>query len=76
MYSSIIISINGPDITVIKISVYFEYIEILCKIFTKYIVPILQVYPNHFIIVLKIVTNDIYYYYYYYYYYITCNKKN
>jgi len=36
------------------ISVYFEYIQILCKMFMKYIVPILQVYPNHHIILLKI----------------------
>jgi hypothetical protein len=42
------------------ISLYFEYIKILCKIFTKYIVPILQVYPNHFIMFLTIITNDIY----------------
>jgi len=64
MYSSIIISINGLNIMVTLINVYFEYIKILCKIFTKYIVPILQVYPNHFIIFLKIITNDIYYYLY------------
>jgi len=31
--------------------VYFEYIKVLHKIFTKYIVPILQVYPNYFIII-------------------------
>jgi hypothetical protein len=36
------------------ITIYFEYIKILCKMFTKYIVPILQVYPNHHIILLKI----------------------
>jgi len=36
------------------ISVYFEYTKILCKMFIKYIVPILQVYPNHHIILLKI----------------------
>jgi hypothetical protein len=41
------------------ISVYFEYVKILCKIFTKYILPILQVYPNHFMIFLKIITTDI-----------------
>jgi hypothetical protein len=28
-------------------SVYFKYIKMLCKIFVKYILPILQVYPNH-----------------------------
>ncbi len=31
------------------INVYFEYIKILCQIFSKHIVPILQVYPNQFI---------------------------
>jgi len=64
VYSSIIISINGFDIITTLISGYFEYIKILCKIFTKYIMPILQVYPHHLIIFLKIITNDIYYYYY------------
>ncbi len=53
MYSNIIISINGFDIMVTIISVYFEYINFLCEINTKYIVPILQVYPNHLIILLK-----------------------
>jgi len=47
------------------INVYFEYIKISCKIFAKYIVPILQVYPNHLIIYFKIITTDIYYYLYY-----------
>jgi len=61
-----IISINGFNIMVMLISVYFEYIKILCKIFTKCIVPILRVYPNHFIILLKIITNGIYYYLYLY----------
>jgi len=46
VYSSIIININGLNIMVTLISVYFEYIKILYKIFTKYIVPILQVYQN------------------------------
>jgi len=41
VYSSIIININGFDIMVPLISVYFEYIKFLCKKFTKYIVPIL-----------------------------------
>jgi len=49
------------------ISVYFEYIKILCKSFIKYIVPILQVYPNHIIILLKIIINDTYYYLHLYY---------
>ncbi len=79
MYSSIIIiNINGLDIMVTLNNAYFEYIKILCKIFAKYIVPILQVYPNHLIILLKIITNDIFYYYYYYYYIfilITCDRK-
>jgi len=70
VYSSVIISINGLDIMIILNSVYFGYIKILCRIFTKYIVPILQVSPNHLIIFLTIITNEIYYYYYYYYYYI------
>jgi hypothetical protein len=60
VYSSNIININNLNIMVTLISVYFEYIKILCKIFNKYIVPILQVYPNHLIILLKIITNDIY----------------
>jgi hypothetical protein len=46
------------------ISVYFEYIKILCKIFNNYIVPILQIYQDHFLILLKIITNEIYYYLY------------
>jgi len=54
VYSSIIIiSINDLNIMVTLISVYFEYIKILCKIFIEYIVPILQVYPNHHIIYKK-----------------------
>jgi len=65
VYSSIIISINGLDIMVTLNNVYFGYIKIICKIFAKYIVPILQVYPNHFIILFTIITNEIYYFYYY-----------
>ncbi len=64
MYSNIIININGLDIMVTLISVYFEYIKILCKIFNNYIVPILQIYQDHFLILLKIITNEIYYYLY------------
>jgi hypothetical protein len=52
------------------INVYFEYIKTLCKIFTIYIVHVLQGYPNHLTIFLTIITNDIYYYYYYYYIYL------
>jgi hypothetical protein len=33
-------------------------------VFTKYNVAILQVYPNYFIILLEMITNDIYCYYY------------
>jgi hypothetical protein len=44
------------------INVYFQYIKFLCKIFTKYIVPILQIHPHHLIILLKIITNENYYY--------------
>jgi hypothetical protein len=64
VYSSNIISINGHNIMVTLINVYFESIKILCKIIIKYIVPILQVHPNHLITFLKIITNDIYYYLY------------
>jgi len=46
----------------VTLGLYFEYITILFKTFTKYIMPILQVYPSYFIILLKIITNDIYYY--------------
>jgi len=65
VYSSIIININGLNIMVTFINVYFEFFKILFKIFTKYIMPILQVYPNHLIIVLKIIINEIYQYLYY-----------
>jgi len=49
---------------VILNSVYFEYVQILGKIFVKYIMPILKAYPNHFIIFLKIITKDIFNLYY------------
>jgi hypothetical protein len=52
---------------VILNNVYFEYIQLLFKIFVKYIVRILQVYPNRLIILPKMIENEIYYYYYYYY---------
>jgi hypothetical protein len=48
-------------------NVYFWYIKILCRILAKYIVLVLEVYPNHLIILLTIITNDIYYYFYEYY---------
>jgi len=77
VYSSNIFGINGLNIMITLINVYFEYIKILCKIFTKYIVPMLQVYPNHIIIFIKITTNDNYYYIILYYIFIliTCNEK-
>jgi len=45
---------------VTPINVYFEYIKILCKIFTKYIMSILQVHPNHLIVLPEIIANEIY----------------
>ncbi len=65
VYSNIIISINGLDIMV-TLGIYFKYIKNLCKIFNKYIVPILQVYPNYLIVHLKIIIDDIYYIILYY----------
>jgi hypothetical protein len=61
VYSNNTININGLNIMVTLISVYFEYIKILCKIFITYIVPIFQVYPNHLIIFLKIINIILYY---------------
>ncbi len=52
MYSSFIISINDLNMMV-TLNIYFEYIKILHKIFTKHIVPVLQVYPSYFIILKK-----------------------
>ncbi len=43
------------------LNVYFEYNKVSCKIFTKYMGTILQVYPNILIILPKVITNDIYY---------------
>jgi len=71
VYPSIIININDLDIMVTLISLYFEYIKNLCKIFTKYIVPIFQVYPNHLIILLRILQMTFHYYYIFI--LITCN---
>jgi len=39
----------------VTLNIYFEYIKILHKIFTKHIVPILQVYPSYFIILKKMI---------------------
>jgi len=46
----------------VTLGIYFEYIKILSKIFSKYIVAILQICPIYFIIYPKIITNDIYCY--------------
>jgi hypothetical protein len=64
VYSNIIININGLDIMVTLNGICIEYIKIICKIFTKYIVRILQIYPNHLIILLKSITSEINYYLY------------
>ncbi len=61
MYSSFVISINRLDI-IFTLNVYFEYSKFLHKIFLKYVVPISQLHPNYFIILLKIITKDIYNY--------------
>jgi hypothetical protein len=44
------------------LGIYFEYIKVLCKIFSKYIATMLQVCPIYFIMFPKIITNDIYCY--------------
>ncbi len=38
--------LTSNDLNIMHTCVYFKYIKIVCKIFTKYIVAILQVYPN------------------------------
>jgi len=60
VYSNINININGLDIMVTLNGIYIEYTKIICKMFVKYIVSILQIRPNHLIILLKIIANDIY----------------
>jgi hypothetical protein len=45
----------------VTLVVYFEHISILYQSFIKYNVAILQVYQSYIIILLKIITNDIYY---------------
>jgi hypothetical protein len=32
----------------VTLDLYFEYIKVLCKIFTKYIATILQVFPSYY----------------------------
>jgi hypothetical protein len=39
--------LTSNDLNIMHTCIYFEYIKIVCKIFTKYIVAILQVYPNY-----------------------------
>jgi hypothetical protein len=65
VYSNIIININGLDIMVTLNGIYIEYIKIICKMFVKYIVAILQM---NFIF---ISINYIYIYIYIY----SCSRK-
>ncbi len=53
----LLLTLNGINIKV-TLSVYFEYIKVLCQTFIKYIASILQVYPNYFIILFKITTSN------------------
>jgi hypothetical protein len=53
----LLLTIN--DLNIMHTCVYFEYIIVLCIIFTKYIVAILQIYPNNLTILHEIITNDI-----------------
>jgi len=46
----------------VTLGVYFEHIQIVCEIFIKYIVSILQVYRSYLIIHLTFITKEIYYY--------------
>lgn len=62
MYSSFIININWLNI-IYTLYVYIKK-KLLHKIFGKHIVPILQIHPSYFIIILKIITKDIYNYFY------------
>jgi len=50
----LVLTLNGFDI-MLRLGLYFEYIKILCKIFIKYIVTILQVYPSYLIIFFEII---------------------
>jgi hypothetical protein len=65
MCSSIIININGFNIMV-TLGVYFEYIKILFKIFTKYIVPYYK-FIQTILLLFQIIKNDIYYHSYIFY---------
>jgi hypothetical protein len=55
----LLLALNGLNIMV-ALGVYFEYIEVSCKIFTKYIVTILSVYPSYLILLLETTMNEIY----------------
>jgi hypothetical protein len=57
----LLLALNGLDIMV-TLSVYVEYIKVLCKIFIKYMGTILQVYYNFLILLPKMIRNDFYYY--------------
>jgi hypothetical protein len=48
----------------VTLGLYFEYINVVYKIFARYTVAILQFYPCYLIILLKMIKNDIYRYYY------------
>jgi len=41
----LLLTLNGLDIMV-TLCVYFEYIKVICKLFTKYIWAIVQIYPS------------------------------
>lgn len=64
MYPRFIIGTNELNI-ILTLNVYFEYIKLLHKIFVQYILPILQVHPNYFIKLLKIITKPFIIYLYY-----------
>ncbi len=57
----LLLTLNDLHIMV-TLGIYFEYIKVLCQIFTKYITTILQVYPSYFLILPRIITNDVYCY--------------
>jgi hypothetical protein len=52
VFKDLLLALNGLDI-MFTLGVYFEYIRVLCKIFTKYIATILQVYQAYIIYFLK-----------------------
>jgi hypothetical protein len=57
----LLLALNGTNIKV-TLGVYLEYTKVPCQTFIKYIAPILQVYPNYFIILSKIITSNNYYF--------------